>query len=420
MIETMLKHAHKWMFVSTLRRNTAQILVVQFATIGLSLLLNIIIGRTLGPESKGILDIFRLMTAFIGDFGLLGIGSSLLYFYANQKKPFEQVHGTGIAYALIASLITLLIGLVGFSLWRDVFKGLHDWMLLLGFGLAPFIYYRAIWSPLTIGYGKPLLNFLMTLGVTLFNLLVVIILIAIRQMTLEAMVILTAVSLIIPAASGLLYFVRRTPTLPPSFALMRQALGYGFVVYVGAVANLLHFRIDQLMVGNLLDLRAVGIYAVSVRFAEMILLLDTPISTAALKRISSAQPTESFALTRKIALTQLIISGSVACGVALFAPLIVGLYGQEYTEAAAPLAWLMPGIVAWSSARVLSQYITYNRGKVWYPTLFSLTGLTMNIVLNAFLLPIYGIVGAAIASSASYSLVVVLVLVTFWRLQEVG
>jgi len=416
----MLNRARALIPVGTLRRSAAQILVVQFAAIGFSLLLNIIIGRTLGPENKGVLDIFRLLTAFIGDFGLLGIGSSLLYFYANQKKPFEQVHGTGIVYALIASLLTLLIGIIGFTLWRDIFDGLPDWMLLLGFGLAPFIYYRAIWSPLTIGYGKPLFNFLMTLGITLFNLVVVIALIATQQMSAESMVLLTAVSLVIPAAWGLFYFIRRNPTLTPSFALMRQALGYGFVVYVGAVANVLHFRIDQLMVSNLLDLRAVGIYAVSVRFAEMILLLDTPISTAALKRISSAQPTESFALTRKIALAQLVISGSVACGVALFAPLIVGLYGRDYAEAAAPLAWLMPGIVAWSSARVLSQYITYNRGKVWYPTLFSLTGLTTNIVLNALLLPMYGIVGAAVASSVSYSLVVVLVLVTFWRLRETG
>lgn len=415
----MLKRVHLLIPIGTLRRSAAQILVVQFTTIGLSLLLNIIIGRALGPDNKGVLDIFRLLTAFIADFGLLGIGSSLLYFYSNQKKPFEQVHGTGIIYTLFATLVTLCIGLLGIDLWRDIFEGLPDWMLLLGFGLAPFIYYRAIWSPLTIGYGKPLFNFLVTLGITLFNLVVVIALIATQQMTAEAMVLLTAVSLIVPAVWGLFYFMRRNPSLTPSFALMRQALGYGFVVYIGAVANVLHFRIDQLMIGNLLDLRAVGIYAVSVRFAEMILLLDTPISTAALKRISSTQATESFALTRKIALVQLMISGVVACGVALFAPLIVGLYGQDYAEAAAPLAWLMPGIVAWSAARVLSQYITYNRGKVWYPTLFSLMGLTTNIVLNALLLPVYGIVGAAIASSISYGLVVMLVLVTFWRLKAV-
>lgn len=402
----------------SIRRNAAQILFVQVITIGLSLGVNVIIGRYLNPAEKGVLDLFRLLVSLVGIFGMFGIGSGLFYFYTNKGVSFDQVHSTGLVYIVIAGSITLFIGVLGVNLWQDVFEGLVPWVVIAGFAVAPFIYYRSIWALLTVGYGKPLLNFLMTLGITAINLLIVLALVITRTMTAEILVIVTILLTIIPAVLGFIYFMRRNIVFSPSINLFNNSFQYGLIIYIGSIANFLHFRVDQLMISNLLDLRAVGLYAVSIRFAEMILLLDTPISTAALKRISSASSSQSSELTRKIGLVQFAISGSIAIGVALLAPYIIGLYGPAYEDSVLPLIFLLPGIVAWSASRVLSQYISYNRGKVWYPTIFSVFGLSINIAVNMLLIPTYGIIGVAVASSISYSIVMLLTLATFLLLKD--
>src|SRR5690606_8689035 len=145
-------------------------------------------------------------------------------------------------------------------------------------------------------------------GVTAINLLVVVICIVMSTLTAEYLIWVTVGLTVLPAVWGFIDFVRRERIFSPRLPLFKNSVKYGFVIYVGAVANLLHFRVDQLMISNLLDLRAVGLYAVSIRFAEMILLLDIPLSTASLKRISSSTKEKSWKLTRKISLIQFTIS----------------------------------------------------------------------------------------------------------------
>ena len=379
----------------------------------------ILVARVLGPTDKGILDLFRLLISFIGDFGLLGIGSSLLYFYANRGIAFPLIHGTGLLYVVLVGGLTILLGITGMDFWLRVFPSMTSWMILAAFAMAPFIYYRGIWASLVLGIGQPLMNFLLTLIVALVNLLTVLALIANNMLSATSMIFVTLAMTSAPAIFALIHFLRYNSHLKPNIQLGRNAMGYGLVIYVSVIANLLHFRIDQLMVASYMGTRAVGLYAVSVRFAEMILLLDTPISSAALKRVSGLPAAESHQLTHRINLLQIGISGGAAILVALLAnPVINLLLTPEYAESVMPLILLMPGVVAWSSARILSQYITYNRGKVWYPTAFSVTGLVLNIILNSLLIPRIGITGASVASSISYGVVATLTAITFHFLRK--
>ena len=51
----------------------------QFLTVVFALASNIIIARLLGPEKKGLVDIFVLLYMLILEFGLCGFGSGLFY-----------------------------------------------------------------------------------------------------------------------------------------------------------------------------------------------------------------------------------------------------------------------------------------------------------------------------------------------------
>jgi len=205
---------------------------------------------------------------------------------------------------------------------------------------------------------------------------------------------------------------RQAPDLKFDTSLMRQSLRYGSIVYIGNIANIMHFKIDQVMINYWLGTKAVGIYAVSVNWAEMLFILDSGILSAALYKISSASADESYLLSQRLFKTQILISGIFGIGLALLAyPLILVLYGDNYREAILPLILLIPGIVAWSASKIISNMLTYNRGLASFVVKIAAVGLILNIALNYLFINIIkiGIIGAAISSSLSYLMVAAII-----------
>ena len=61
------------------------------------------------------------------------------------------------------------------------------------------------------------------------------------------------------------------PSRPkPTRRSLEANLRYGLRTYPGVLANWLHFRVDQIVIANVIGLAGVGIYTVSVRWAEML------------------------------------------------------------------------------------------------------------------------------------------------------
>jgi len=395
----------------SIRGNAIQIYYLQLFTIGLGLVGSIIVARTLGPAQKGIVDLFNLLNSFILDIGLLGFGSGLLYYLVNKNRPLEEVHGTGLFFSLVVGLLTIAIGFLGIIVWRRVFPGLNDWIILLSFILAPFTYYRLIWTNVMTGLNQAVAVYRVGFYFALFNLLLILGLWMIHWLTFEKIIILGATITVVGAIISFGIIFDKEPKIKPSLILARETLAYGIVIWVGFIANVLHFKVDQVMINYWIGPSAVGIYAVSVRWAETLFLLDNALISASLYKISSLSSEESYTLTKRIFKTQLLISGAAGIILAILAyPMIIFLYGEAYLGATLPLVLLIPGTIAWSVAKVMSVMLVYKSSLASYATKVAIMGTLTNVLLNYLLLKIMGIgiIGASIASSVSYTLVALL------------
>ena len=394
-----------------IRRDAFQIFIIQGLALGLALIGSIIVARTLGPAKKGIFDLFNLLSSFIVDFGLLGFGSGLLYYLANKGRPLSEVHGTGFVFCIVAGIPTVLIGWLGLRFWMDIFPGLDIWITLLPFLMSTVTYYRLIWSNIMIGINKAGATYRIGFYFTICNVAGIFALWKLSLLDVKHLINLTVLLTILNGVFAFLVLFREEPRLRPSIPLAKESLRYGLVIYGGFVANVIHFKIDQVMINYMLGTEAVGIYAVSVRWAEMLFILDNALISASLYKISSSSAQESFDLTKRLFKVQVLISGGTGAVLSILAyPIVMELYGEPYRAAVWPLILLIPGIVSWSASKVISGMLTYKKGLSLYVAKVAILGALLNVFLNYIFIKIMGIgiIGASISSSLSYMLVAIL------------
>ena len=88
---------------------------------------------------------------------------------------------------------------------------------------------------------------------------------------------------------------------------------------------------------------------------------------------------------------------------------------MEFANAVLPLQILLIGAVTMSGWRILAIDI-YGRGRPELNIYVSSVCLFLNVMLNILLIPKYGIIGAAWATSCSYTLAFVLMMIIYHRL----
>lgn len=386
----------------------------QLLTVVFALASNIIIARLLGPEKKGLVDIFVLLYMLILEFGLCGFGSGLFYQITQKKRPLSQAHGTSIAFTMIAGLLIGLLGWFALPLWQSIFPGVPEWIILAAFMLAPLVFYKQLWENIMTGINRAIVIYKVAHIFSIIQLGAIVTLWMLDRFNYEMIIYWSILRIALNMIASFFIIRSQEKNIQVDLSLAKDTLKYGSVIYAGTLANVLHFKIDQVMISYWLGPQAVGIYTVSVRWAETLFLLDTAILAASLYKISASSLEISFKETRKVFRTQMVVSIIAGILFALLAyPLVHVLYGEAYENAALPLILLIPGIIAWSMSKPFSILLTYNLGLGSFLTKVSLGGVFANIILNYYLIKVFdlGINGAAIASSISYFFVAIAVVV---------
>ena len=205
----------------------------------------------------------------------------------------------------------------------------------------------------------------------------------------------------------------------PSLDLLDEELQYGAKSVVGTLAERLQFRADSFIVNAIAGVRATGVYSVTSGLAETLWYVPNALGIVMFSRAVDPQ-SDAARTAATLTRTTLALTVVLAIPAAILGPRLVRLfYGSEFADAGVALRLIIPGVVAYSVVAVLSRYLS-GRGRPGTGTLILLLGLAANIVANLALVPRFGILGAALASSISYGLTAVVMLAVFIRLSGRG
>lgn len=211
------------------------------------------------------------------------------------------------------------------------------------------------------------------------------------------------------AALLLALFFRRSPGAPTWTATRRAAaalLATSWPLILSGVGVLLYLRIDQVMLGQLLDDRSLGHFAAAVRLSEVWYFIPGALVTSVLPSLVALRQTDPARYQARLRQLFALLTGAalaIAAPVSLAAqPLVAALFGEAFRPAATILVvhvWSCV-FVFWGVAQgpwILAEDAT----RLTIERMF--TAAALKIGLNLLLIPRFGAVGAAYASLAAYA-----------------
>jgi O-antigen/teichoic acid export membrane protein len=188
----------------------------------------------------------------------------------------------------------------------------------------------------------------------------------------------------------------------PSPRLLAESVAFGARAWLGNVSLFLNARLDQILVGLIASDVALGLYAVAVNGAEILLFLPTAIATSllpAVARESGATGADRTLRTFRAASVLALASIAVAAAVGWIA--IPAAFGSDFRDAVGPFMWLLPGALGYTALSIFSNSLLASHAP-GLSSLGSTTALAVGLALDLALIPVFGASGAAAAASAAF------------------
>jgi polysaccharide transporter, PST family len=187
-----------------------------------------------------------------------------------------------------------------------------------------------------------------------------------------------------------------------------QLLRRGFPLLLAGLSIMIYMKSDQVMLGWLKGSEAVGQYSVAVTVAESIYFLPVVLATTYLPKLLGLKD-QKIVQTRKLyRLAWVMGVGLMLASMTVLPLLLRVVYGEQYIASIPMLIALGPAAFAVATGCASGAWLQA-QGLEWIATLRTTIGAAANIILNLFLIPVYGGLGAGIATSISYFISVFLI-----------
>lgn len=368
---------------------------------------SVILARVLGPEGRGIYALAMLLPSLIMTFGNLGIGPATTYYVARGEFRWQEILGNNVLLSVGVGAGGTLAGLVVALLFgKTIFPGLPPGYLLLALVLVPLEVFFSYVNSILLGAQRiKEFNYVQIAQSALFLGFIALALLGVRAGVTGAILAGLFTWLF---ADALVFRLAKTVAggveLKSNAFYIKRATTYGVQAHLSNILGFLNYRVDMFLVNGFLGPAAVGLFAVGVGLVEKLWMISQAASIVLLPRV--AAETEEQRRTEFTLLVARTVLWTTALGALVLAILsrwiVLLLYSEAYLPAVGALQALLAGVVTLSAGKVLANDIA-GRG---FPRLNIYTGLAAvatNVALNLLWIPRYGIVGAAWASTVSYT-----------------
>ncbi len=197
---------------------------------------------------------------------------------------------------------------------------------------------------------------------------------------------------------------------------LRGMLRQGGSVQAANLLQLLNYRLAYYLIEAWIGLAALGIYSVTTQLAESAWLAPKSLGTVLYARISNTEkPNEQRSTTIAILKAAVALAaGTVLVMLMVPDPLYAFFFGPEVKGVQPLLLVLVPGLLGMAASQAYSHYFS-GVGLNQHNAIGSGIGLLCTLAFGFWLIPEYGLLGAAITASLAYSANALYQMIVFLR-----
>jgi len=406
-------------------------------TLFVGLIVGIYVARYLEPEQYGLLNYAISFVSIFSAFSTLGLDQIIVRQLVRQPEKQSELLGTGYMLKLAGSIV-LIILMVFILLFMEHNAFTNTLIMIIamaeifkGFEVINYFFQAKVQSKYVVRV-QLIINLIISIT-------------KIGFVFAQAPLIWFAIIIVIGSllnALGFLYAYNKREGTPWNWKFNKpmayQLLSESWPLALYGIALHTQARVDQVMLGKMLNNYEVGQYSVALKFIEIfgfipLILMNTftPAITKA-KEISKA-----LYHNRLVSLYRLMFLAFLITAVPIYffsERIITILYGIEY-QSAGYLLSLFALRLFFSNMGVGKSVFIVNESLFKYSLFTVVIGAISNIALNYVLIPNYASVGSIVASIISFIISIILLdlllkktrenqwlmfkgIFTFWRIKE--
>ncbi len=372
-----------------------------------NLSIGVILTRLLGAAGFGLYSAIIVVPIMVIGFTQLGIRRSAIYHIGNKLLPEDSIVSALFLLLLWTSALSILIcGFVYFFSDSQPFDPLIIVLVLL---TIPLLLTNVFAGGIFLGKEDIKTASILNAGPTILTLLMTILFVWVLKMSVLGA--FTAIAL----ANLVMFFItyriiivqfRYKLTWKYHEGIMKSMIKLGIVNAIAIFIMQLNYRLDILMLKKLSTLEEVGFYSLAMQIAEQLWHIPYAIESIVLSRSANTDTSKDLAVHRTVAsIFRVSLLIGLLSGLVIFfvTPYIVPLvFGQEFVKSVVMIQVVLPGILVLVGFRILNSRLT-GMGKPQIAIYTFMPALVINFILNLFLIPRYGGVGAAWSTNVSYA-----------------
>jgi O-antigen/teichoic acid export membrane protein len=389
-------------------RNSIFTFTRQVTNIVVGFLLIIVLARFLGPYGQGQYALITLVPTVIMIFLTLGINTSTIYYVSRDEVKLQTVYNNNIITGIVLSFTGVVLGGIFVLLFKDkFFADIPYYLLFLGLLSLPPLFLREYFQTVFQGlqdfkkYNSAMV--IHQAAILGFVVLLVIVFDVGLAGAVSAFLLGSLFSFLYMNYQLRKEYHLRLSLKDFSTEYLKSSVKYGIKANISNAASFLNYRAVIFILGYYLVDDDVGRYVAAMNIGERLSIFAVSISSVLYPKIAStADEGGRNRITSIVSRSIMAVTVLVALIGIPVAPLIISLLGADFSGSILLLQVILPGIALLAVEKVLSNDIA-GRGKPELNMYLSIFNVIFNIVINIIFIPKYGVIGAAYATTITYT-----------------
>lgn len=380
--------------------NTGWLVGKNIYTMALSVVIASLSARYLGPSNYGWINYAASYVSFFTALSRLGLDSFIVYDLTQRSEQTPEIIGTALVLRIICSSLSVIAvtAIVALS------ESGNQTLIIIAFLLALALLFDT-YEVFSYWFSAKLLAKYVSIATMIACTVMGIwrIVLLIRGATVVWFAASSAISAMVSMIFVTICFFARNRSckLRFSFDMAKSLLRRSYHFVLGSFAIAIFGNVDKIMLRLFIDEVHVGYYAAAMTIAAIWEFVPKAIISSCGPTIYELKKQGNPEYLRRIQqLFVIVMSLGVLVGIAfmVFSRLAIQvLYGDDFLPATVPLMILIWS-TSFSQVGNIRAIWAMTESKYQYSKYFMILGAVLNITLNAIMIPLWGMNGAAIAT----------------------